>query len=149
MKIILRKSHPNLGSKGDVVLVKSGFARNFLIPKNIAFPATEKSITMIKTQVLAEKRARQGTLKKLEKMKDKIAGLKLEIKAKAQGGGRLFGSVGRLKIQKALEEKIGIKIPKTKIDLKQAIKRVGEYEVGLNISNKLKPKVRVLVTCNL
>ncbi len=149
MKIILRKSHTNLGSKGDVVLVKSGFARNFLIPKNIALPATEKSIIMIKTQVLAEKKARQKTLKKLEKMKDKIAGLKLEIKAKAQEGGKLFGSVGRLKIQKALEKKIGIKIPKTKIDLEQAIKRVGEYKVTLNISSKMKPEVGVLVTRSL
>ncbi len=130
-------------------MVKSGFARNFLIPKNIALPATEKSIIMIKTQVLAEKKARQKTLKKLEKMKDKIAGLKLEIKAKAQEGGKLFGSVGRLKIQKALEKKIGIKIPKTKIDLEQAIKRVGEYKVTLNISSKMKPEVGVLVTRSL
>jgi len=145
MKIILQKSHPNLGNKGEVKEVASGFARNFLIPKNIALPADGNNIKRIQGEVERAKSKLKLTLKNLEKIQDQVKGLKLIIKTKVQKGGKLFGSVGKLEVQKALEKKIGVKIPKTKIGLDKAIKKVGEYQVVLNISSKIKPEVKIVI----
>lgn len=143
MRIILQKPYQNLGEKGDVKDVAPGFARNFLIPQNIALPATDSNVARIQNLLAEAKKVEKEMIKKLESLKDKIKGITLEIKTHALKTGKLFGSVGKKEIQKALKEEIGILVPKQKIDLEKSIKRLGEYEVSLNVSTKLKPKFRI------
>lgn len=145
MKVILQKTYQNLGQRGDIKDVAPGFARNFLIPQNIALPATDSNVTYIQNLVNQEKKKEKALLRKLKSLKDKIEGLSLEIKAQALKGGKLFGSVNKKEIQKALKKEIDILVPKQKIDLRKPIKKLGEYEVSLNISPKFKPKFQVRV----
>src|SRR5574342_472359 len=93
VKLILKESVHNLGEAGDVVSVKPGYARNYLLPQGKAIPATESRVRELEhhRRILAEKAAKE--LKDLRSRKDQIEALTLEISARAGEGGRLFGSV--------------------------------------------------------
>ncbi|MFA4880946.1 MAG: 50S ribosomal protein L9 [Candidatus Doudnabacteria bacterium] len=145
MKIILKKEHQGLGKKGEVKDVADGFARNFLISQEIALPATPSNIFAITHLVQEEERTKKQTKQKLESFKEKIENLKITLKMQTDAKGKLFGAVGKEEIQKALEKKIGIKVPKQKIGLDKSIKEAGNYEVVINISEKSKSKINVQV----
>ncbi|MDD5627177.1 MAG: 50S ribosomal protein L9 [Patescibacteria group bacterium] len=145
MKIILKKNYNGLGKKGEIKDVADGFARNFLISKEIALPATLSNISAITHLVQEEKREKKQTEQKLESFKGKILNLKITLKMQADAKGKLFGAVGKKEIQEALEKKIGIKVPKQKIGLDKSIKEAGNYEVVINISEKSKPKINVQI----
>lgn len=145
MKIVLKKDYRGLGKKGEVKDVADGFARNFLISKEIALPATLSNISAITHLVQEEGRAKKQTEQKLESFKEKILNLKVTLKMQADVKGKLFGAVGKKEIQEALEKKIGVKVPKQKIGLDKPIKEAGNYEVVINISEKSKPKINVQV----
>lgn len=145
MKVVLKTTHQNLGKKGEITDVAPGFARNFLIPQGIVLPANISNIAYIQNIVAQEKKTSREIIKKLKSLKSKIEGLGLEVEAKADPAGKLFGSVGKKEIQKALEEKLDVLVPIKKIALDKPIKKVGDYAVEINISSKLKPKIRVKV----
>ncbi|TSC52626.1 MAG: large subunit ribosomal protein L9 [Parcubacteria group bacterium LiPW_72] len=145
MKIILKKNYNGLGKRGETKEVADGFARNFLIFQEIALPATLSNISTITHLVQEEERAKKQTEQKLESFKEKILNLKIILKMQADVKGKLFGAVGKKEIQKALEKKIGIKVPKQKIGLDKSIKETGNYEVVINISEKSKSKINIQV----
>lgn len=145
MKIVLKKDYENLGIKGDIREVADGFARNFLISQEIALPATSSNISAITHLVQEEERTKKQTEERLESLKDKIENLKITLKMQTDVKGKLFGAVGKKEIQKALEKKIGIKVPKQKIGLAKSIKETGNYEVVINISEKSKSKINIQV----
>lgn len=141
----MKKTYQSLGKRGDIKNVANGFARNFLIPQGIALPANTSNIAYIQNIVAQEKKTPREIIKKLKSLKSKIEGLVLEIGGQADPKGKLFGSVGKKEIQKALEEKLDVLVPLKKIDLEKSIKKVGDYEIIINISSKLKPKILVRV----
>jgi len=143
MRIILKKTYPQIGAKGEIKEVKNGFARNFLIPQKIALPASDSNIAYIKNIIAQARKKEKSTSTKLEALKEKIKGLKIEIKARADNKGKLFGSVGKKAIQKKIQDKLDLTIPLEKIGLEKAIKKTGEYQVLINVSDKSKIKVKV------
>jgi large subunit ribosomal protein L9 len=144
MKVILKEDVHNLGQQGDVVEVKSGYARNYLMPQNLAILFTQKQMKSIKEAKKLEDR-------KLEMQKDKllatikdVEALKLNVKMKSEEGDKLFGSVTKLDIVKLLEEN-SIEIDKKYIDLSSPIKTLGEHKIGIVFTGDISGSFTLLV----
>ena len=144
MEIILREDVQHLGKAGEVVKVKDGYARNFLLPKGLAYPATEgnKQRIAFEADRLAKKRAvereaAQGEAGKLE-------GVQLTFPMKVGEEDRLYGSVTASDIQRKLED-LGIHVDKRKVDLPEPIRALGEFRVGIKIHPDVRPEIAVAV----
>lgn len=144
MKIILLENVERVGKTGDVVSVKEGYARNYLIPKNKARVATPGNMKML--EILNKKKALEEN-KRLEELKalaDKISNLSLTISAQAGEEEKLFGSVSNEMISEALAEE-GIKIDKKDIVLDEPIKKLGVYQVTVKVHPEVKATLRIWV----
>ncbi|MBU0578105.1 50S ribosomal protein L9 [Patescibacteria group bacterium] len=144
MKVILKTRVPNLGQEWDVVTVKSGYARNFLLPQKLAEPATA-SLMKKAEQVLAER------AKKLEKViaeaketKESLANVGLTFKKKAKGK-KLYGSITEKDIIEALKKEHKIEIAKEAVKMKSHIKDLGEHKVKLQLAEGVEVKIVVKV----
>lgn len=146
MKVILEKNVKSLGNAGDVVEVSDGYARNYLLPRGLAKPATEGNVKNLKKQKKAEEKKKQGEVERAEALAAKIGNSPVEIETKAGEGGRLFGSVTSKEIGEQLQKQHNIKIDKRKINLKEPIKSLGvtnvEVKVYPNITGTLKVHVK-------
>ncbi|HOK52565.1 MAG: 50S ribosomal protein L9 [Bacteroidales bacterium] len=137
MEIILKQDVKNLGSKDDIVTVKDGYARNFLIPKGLAIVATPSAKKMhaeiIRQRAHKEEKLRQEALQLAEKMK----GLKLTIGAKTSSKGKIFGSVNTIQISEALNAQ-GFDIDRKNIYIKEeVIKEVGNYTAKVKLHKEV------------
>src|SRR5689334_24619351 len=144
MEVILREAVQHLGNAGEVVKVKDGYARNYLLPKGLAYPATEgnkKRITF-EADRLAKQRAAER--ESAEGEAGKLAGVSLTFAVKVGEEEKLYGSVTASDVQRKLEE-LNIKVDKRKIDLPEPIRELGEYQVGIKIHPEVRPEVRVTV----
>lgn len=140
MQVVLKKSMPSLGKKGEVVKVKPGYARNFLIPRGIAIIASAANVKQTQAAAAQDQKSEKELLTRLAAMKEEISRLHLKVEVSADSLGKLYGSVGKAEIQKALTQKISLKVPKTKIDLAKPIKKIGEYVVVLKLDPQIKTK---------
>ena len=142
--MILRESVPALGEAGDLVGVKVGYARNYLVPQGKAILATESKVKELEhhQRVVAEKVARE--MKQLESTRDRLQSLALEVSAKVGEEGKLFGSVTPAQIQALLAEK-GFEIDRRKIALPEPIKEAGEHVVPIRLHRDLVAEVQLLV----
>jgi large subunit ribosomal protein L9 len=140
MEIILRADVQHLGKIGEVVKVKDGYARNYLLPQGLAYPATEANKKKIAYE--GERLAKQQAAEKsaAETEATRLADVHLSFEVKVGEEEKLYGSVTASDIQRKLEE-LGIKVDKRKIDLAEPIRELGEYKVGI----KIHPEVRVTV----
>lgn len=145
VKLILREEVPSLGEAGDLVSVKPGYARNYLLPKGKAILATESNVTELEhhKRVVAEKVARE--LKNFTAAKDRIQGLGIEVSAQAGEGGKLFGSITTARVAELLAEK-GVEVDRRKILLKDPIKEVGDHEVPIRLHRDVTATLKVKVT---
>ena len=144
MEIILREDVQHLGKVGEVVKVKDGYARNYLLPKGLAYPATEankKKITF-EGERLAKQRADEKSAAETEATK--LADVQLTFAVKVGEEEKLYGSVTASDIQRKLEE-LGIHVDKRKIDLHEPIRELGDFQVGIKIHPDVRPQVRVTV----
>ncbi len=144
MKVILKEKIENLGNIGEVIEVKDGYARNFLIPKGLALEANPKSLKVLEH----EKRMRE-TAKKKEKEKAVTLAKELEnisctVKVKAGEDDRIFGSVTPLDIKKALDSQ-GIDVDKRYISLVKNIKTLGIYHALIRLHPEVETKIKVWV----
>ena len=144
MQVILKEDVINLGYKDDVVTVKDGYGRNFLIPTGKAIIASESA-----KKVLAENLKQRAH--KLEKIKadaaslgEKLAGLTLTIGAKTSSTGTIFGSVSNIQVAEELE-KLGHKIDRKIIYIKDAIKEVGEYKATIKLHKEVPVEINLVV----
>jgi large subunit ribosomal protein L9 len=144
MEIILREDVQHLGRAGEVVKVKDGYARNFLLPKGLAYPATDGNRKRITFE--ADRLARQRTTEKqaAEGEAAKVAGLSLQFPMKVGEEDKLYGSVTAGDIQRRLEEQ-GIHVDKRKIDLAEPIRALGEFSVGIKFHAEVRPEITVVV----
>lgn len=144
MKIILLQTYETLGQIGEIVNVKAGYARNFLIPNKIASIATDDNIQFynkwIENQKIKEAKNREN-LELLSKQLDKLT-LKFELKAGEND--KLFGSVTSQMISDELDKK-GYSIDKKEIILDESLKEVGNYFVHIHLDESLKPKIKVKI----
>jgi large subunit ribosomal protein L9 len=142
--LILREDVPSLGEAGDVVKVKPGFARNYLVPQGKAIVATEAGLRELEhhKRVVSEKLAKER--KDLESLRDRLRALSLEVSARAGEEGKLFGSVTSAQIAELLAEK-GFDIDRRRIDLPEAIKELGEHQVGIQLRGDVTAVVKLVV----
>lgn len=145
MKVILTRDHEKLGSTGDIINVKDGFAKNFLIPNNIAILATKgniKQMELVKKSII-KKEARN--IEEAEKLAKSIDGIELKFMVNASSDGKLYGSITNKDIaDKILEEK-KIDIDRKKIDLEDHIKEVGNFKIDVKLYKEVKAKIDVEV----
>jgi large subunit ribosomal protein L9 len=144
VQVILREDVASLGHAGDLVNVKPGFARNFLIPQGKAIAATEASKRELAHQqrVIAEKVRRE--VEALEAERKKIDGVVVEITAQAGEEGKLFGSVTSAQIAEKLAEQ-GLEIDRRRIDLAEPIKEIGERDVVVRLHRQVTATLKVKV----
>jgi len=144
MEIILREDVQHLGKVGEVVKVKDGYARNYLLPKGLAYPATDANKKKIAYEGarLAKQRAAEKTAAQTEATR--LADVHLTFEVKVGEVGKLYGSVTASDIQRKLEE-MGIHVDKRKIDLSEPIRELGEFNVGIKIHPDVRPEVRITV----
>ncbi len=138
MKVVLVKDLEGYGVFGDVINVKDGFARNYLIPRGIALPATEANLRHVQSILAQRARKLQREKEKALELAKKLEGLMLEIHRQVGEKGKLFGSITSQEIAQALKEK-GFEVERKKVMLKNPIKEVGIYTITL----KLHPEVSV------
>jgi len=136
---------PNLGDAGEVVSVKPGFARNFLIPQGKAIAATAANVRELEHQkrVIAERVARE--LRQLEGERAKIEGVAIEITAQAGEEGRLFGSVTAAQIAEQLLAERGLEVDRRRIALAEPIKQLGDHDVTVRLHRQLSATIKVKV----
>ena len=142
MEIILLKDVDNVGNKLDVVTVKDGYGRNYLIPQKMAMVANEKNrakIDEIKAKEEAERLARFDEFKEIT---DKIDGTTLKIGAKAGTSGKIFGSVTNVQLSNALQEQLGVDIERRLIEITEEVKELGEYTAKANLHPDLNTTIK-------
>jgi large subunit ribosomal protein L9 len=142
MKVILREDVKKLGSKGDVVDVADGYARNYLFPRGMAAEATKGKMKEIKEQEAKKERLAAERREEAEKLKSKIESEKFVLKVKAGEQGRLFGSVNTKDIAEAAAEK-GYDIDKRKIELDDSIKNLGVHNVNVKLYDDVTAELKV------
>jgi large subunit ribosomal protein L9 len=144
MEIILRQAVENLGKPGDVVKVKAGYARNYLLPHGLAYEATPgnlKRIQQERDRLEAAENERRGVAQGLA---EKLEQVSLTFSARVGDEGKLFGSVTGSDIAQQLEQQ-GFHIEKRQIDLHEPIKALGVYRIPIRLHADVKPEIRVWV----
>jgi large subunit ribosomal protein L9 len=146
MKLILTQEVTGLGTPGDVVEVKAGYGRNYLVPRSLAMPWTrgsEKQIDMIK-------RARSAReIRSLEDAKEaasRLGSLKIRLQTRAGSGGRLFGSISTADIAAAVKRAGGPELDRRKIEVQNPIKTVGSHQVAVRLHPEVSAKIDIEVT---
>lgn len=145
MKVILSKDVKGQGKKGDVINVSDGYARNFLLPRELAVEANNANLSVITTQKAAVKHREETEALQAKALKQRLDGLVVTIRAKAGEGGRLFGSITSKEVAAAIAQLSGEEIDKRKIELADHIKHTGEYPVEISLYHKVSAKVTVKV----
>lgn len=144
MKVILKEDVHNLGQQGDIVEVKAGYARNYLMPQNLAILFTQKQMKSIEeTKKLEDRKLEMQKDKLLSTLKD-VEALNLSVKMKSEEGDKLFGSVTKIDILKLLQEN-SIEIDKKYIDLSSPIKTLGEHKIDIIFTGDISGSFSLLV----
>lgn len=145
MQVILREELPNLGTIGDVVKVKPGYARNYLLPRGLAVEASVRNLNELEHQkrVIADKRLRE--MKSAAAVVEKLANVKLTFEVRAGDDGKLFGSVTNQDIHRQLEQK-GYPIDRRRILLDEPIKTLGTHDVVVHVGPETRATIKVDVT---
>lgn len=144
MKVILKEEVKNLGGMGSVVNVADGYARNYLIPKNLAVEASTKNIRKFEHEknIILEKAKKVKT--GAEKLASQLSGITVTIEAQAGEEDKLFGSVTSMDIAEAISKQ-GIEIDKCKIILEEPIKRLGTYTVLVKLYPEVTTNINIEV----
>jgi len=144
MEVILRRAVENLGKPGDVVKVKNGYARNYLLPHNLAYEATPGNLKRIQQERARLDAAENQRRDSAQEVATKLEQVSLTFSARVGEEGKLFGSVTAADIAQQLEQQ-GFHIEKRQIDLHEAIKSLGVYRVPIRLHADVKPEIRVWV----
>jgi large subunit ribosomal protein L9 len=146
VKVILRQSLDTLGETGDIVSVKPGFARNYLLPKGLAFEATKANVRALEEdQRRAEQRAKRDYLE-ARRRASQLEGMSITFPANAGEESKLFGSVTAADIADRLnEQSLDFQIDRRQLDLDEPIKALGVYSVPVKLHTDVRPEVKVWV----
>jgi large subunit ribosomal protein L9 len=144
VEVILRDDVPNLGKIGEVVRVKPGYARNYLLPRGLAVEASSKNLRVLEhhKRVIGAKADRDR--KTAEAQAKQVEGLELHVQARSGEEGRLFGSVTNLDVERLLAAK-GVTVDRRRILLDEPIKQLGTYPVVVQIGRAVRVTVQVIV----
>lgn len=144
MKVILRKNSEKLGSMSEVVSVKDGYARNYLIPRGIAYEATKGSLHQLEEELKQQSRSLDKERKKAEALAAQLEKISVTIKMKVGEEDKIFGSVTSQMIADSLAEK-EITLDKRHIDLEEPLKVLGIYDVPVKLTGGVTGKIKVWI----
>lgn len=147
MKVVLVRDVPRVGKAGDVKDVADGYARNFLLRRNLALPATPAAMKDVEARLKKEEQEQQRHVDELNKLAQQLEGviLTFSIKAKAIEGERLYGSIRDNQIAEELVRLTGAAIDRAMVILESPIRTLGTHELTVRLSKDLTPKVKVVV----
>jgi large subunit ribosomal protein L9 len=145
MKLILQQEVKGLGKKDAIVEVSEGYARNFLLPKKLALPATDSVVKQIKDQQAAQARREQQAMDEARMLASQLSKVSVRIGVKTGEGGKLFGSVTGKDVADAIERQHGLAIDKRKVELKETVKSIGEYTATVRVHPDVSAQVSVNV----
>ncbi|MCC6338588.1 MAG: 50S ribosomal protein L9 [Acidimicrobiia bacterium] len=145
MKIVLRSDVENLGTKGDLVEVRDGYARNFLVPRGLAIVATpgaeRQAAAMRRNREAREVRERAAAAE----LAEVLGSRRIEVGARAGEGGRLFGSVTTADIAEAVAAQFDVELDRRKVGLDEPIKELGEHEMPVRLHTDVEAVLRITV----
>ncbi|MDY6849332.1 MAG: 50S ribosomal protein L9 [Thermodesulfobacteriota bacterium] len=145
MEVILREAVEGLGNIGDIVKVKPGYARNFLVPRGFAIEADKRNVRELEHQKRMLERKLQKLSKDAEALKQRIEAVECAFEQRAGEEGKLFGSVTSLDLEKKLQD-AGIDIDRKKIKLPEPIKSLGEFKVPVRLNAGVVAEIKVIVS---
>jgi large subunit ribosomal protein L9 len=145
MKIILLQDVKSLGKKDQVVDVNDGYARNFILPKKLGVEADAKHMNDLKLQKANPDKIAQQQLDDAKELAGVLESKEVVVKMKSGEGGKAFGSISSKEIAAAAKQQCGLDIDKKKIQLPEAIKALGVYEVNVKLHTKVTGKLKVKV----
>ena len=146
MKVILTEDVKSLGKKGDIVNVNDGYARNFILKTNKGIEANAKNLNDLKLKKANDVKIAQEHYEAAVELGKKIEDGKIEVSIKTGEGGKAFGSVSSKEIAQEVKAQMNLEIDKKKVQLKDAIKALGTYEVPVKLHPKVTAKLKVVVT---
>ena len=146
MKVILKADVKGKGKKGQMIEVAEGYARNFLMPKGLAVPATADAVNTMRLQEKAKAKADAEAKAAATEIAEKLKGLQVKVASKGGEGGKLFGAVTGREIAAALKEQHGLEIDSKKLVLDEPIKSFGSYQVKAKLGFEISGTVYVIVT---
>ena len=146
MKVILQQDVKGQGKKGQMIEASDGYARNFLLPRKLAVPATAENVNTMKMQEKAKKAQEAAEKAEAEATAAKLKELTVKVVAKGGNGGRLFGAVTSKEISEALQAQFDLTIAKSKIVQEEPIKSFGTYQLKCKLGYEIIGTVNVVVT---
>ena len=145
MKVILLEDVKSLGKKGEIVNVSDGYARNFVLPKKLGVEANSANMNDLKLQKANADKVAQEQLEAAQELAKVLETKEVVVKMKSGEGGRTFGSISSKEIATAAKEQCGLELDKKKIQLPEAIKSLGVYEVNVKLHTKVTGKLKIKV----
>ena len=145
MKVILTEDIQNLGTTGTIQEVKNGYARNYLLPRGLAKPATPGTVKLIEQKKAADEKKLVRAEEDNRSLAGQIEQQTIRLTARVGQDGRLYGSITSAQIADALSAQLGQEIDRRKVDLAENIHSIGQYEVPVRLVGRLAPKVKVIV----
>ena len=145
MEVILLADVKNVGKKGEIVKVSDGYARNFILKKELGVEKTDKTMHDLKLQKAAQERRQQEILEEAQNLAKQMEAGSIVLKMKAGEGGRTFGSISTKEITSALKDQLKIEIDKKKLQLAEPIRNFGTYHVPVRLHPKVTAQVTVKV----
>ena len=146
MKVILQQDVRGQGKKGQMIEVAEGYARNYLLPRKLAVPATADAMNTMRLQEKAKKAGEARLKAEAEAMVEKLKGAVVKVGAKAGANGKLFGAVTAKEVSEALQSQYGIELAKQKIVMEEPIKSFGTYELKAKLGFEITATVYVVVS---
>ena len=144
MKVILAEDVDQLGSRGDVVTVKDGYGRNFLIPSGKALPATPGALAQLEVKVQIDEARVKKDKRAAEQVAERLRGVSCTVRVQADEGDKLYGSVGEREIAHALDEQ-GHKTDPNNVAMEEHIKMLGVYPVKIRLFKDVEAEIKVWV----
>ena len=144
MRVLLKQDVAKIGKKGELLEVKEGYARNFLIPNGLAVEASGGALKKVEEEKKAQDRRKAKEKEEAQALADKLKGITLTLRHKAGDEGRLFGSITSAEIAEALNQK-GFSVDRKQIHLDEPIRLVGAYDAKVKVHSEITASVRVEV----
>lgn len=145
MKVILTQDVKALGKKGDIVNVSDGYARNYILPKKIGLEANAKNLNDLKLQKANEEKKAKELLEAAKELAKELETKEVVVTMKAGEGGKTFGSISSKEIAEQAKQQCGLELDKKKIQLPEAIKALGAYEVKVKLHPRVTGTLKVKV----
>jgi len=145
MEVILLKDVEKLGSINDLITVKNGYGRNYLIPQGMAIIANARNKNILQDKIRTEEAVIEKMLDQFKAIESKLTANVIKVGAKAGTSGKIFGSVTNIQIAAAIKDQLGIDIDRKKIDLLEDVKNLGTYSAKVVLHPKVQPTFSVEV----